>query len=298
MTKKNDPALLTSICELVASTGATPKEAANKLGVSTSSYHSWITQAGKNPTEWMVSLASEEMPLLQALGLARRLYLHDALAKFEQYCAEGEEIPLIYRGKFSWKEREDLVGLDQEMLERLGYRDNLERDADGNRIRETYRQRAPMQAIIKMLESNFRAYSPRSEVVQRTIHSGGVTVVPKQSAPPTPVTVVAPTAIAPPTEEDIEEASFLDEEPEAISDTVIEMPEPEPTPTPVAEPEPVPTPASAKPLTPLQRDLLERLKRKPANPQPRDIVKVFRVDSSEDRSENNPVNRPGGVKIR
>jgi hypothetical protein len=292
MTKKNDPALLTAICELVANTGTPPKKAAQQLGVSSSSYHSWITQCGKNPTEWLTSFCGEELPFIQALGLARRLYLHDALADFEQFCAQGEETPLVYKGQISWKEREDLVGIDDATLEQLGYRDRWERDADGRRIPLTIKTRAPTQAVIKMLEANFRQYSPRSEVVQRTVHSGGVTVV--GAKPPAPITVIAPVAIAPPTEitdAEIEpETDFLDEEPTP------KLPEPEQPLSSteerkIIEPEPVVEAPPTKPLTALQRDLLARLKQRPANPQPRDVVKIFRPDASEDRAEANNIGK-------
>jgi hypothetical protein len=281
MTKKN-PDTLVAICEMVASTGIPPKKAALQLGVSASSYHSWITQCGKNPEDWMIEFAGEMMSFNQGLALARRLRLMDALAEFERRCTEGDTQILTYKGKISWVEDEELVKLDDQTLDQLGYPDRYKRDENGHRIPQTIPQPPPVAAVIKLLESNFRAYAQRStvDINQKTQISGGVVVGGANAVKLPPVTIVAPPpiTIAPPAE--ITDAEI--EEPEPETDTVSEI---EPAPTPEPEPAPVVEAPPTKPLTALQRDLLERLKRRPANPQPRDIVKVFRVDASEDRAE-------------
>jgi hypothetical protein len=262
MTHRCESKLL-EIVETIAGGVLAPRKAAKQCGIVGSTYWDWIAASQRGDERFEINYLGERMQFAKAVGLARKIGLTEALGMFEQRLLEGDSTPVFFQGRPSWVEDERLSTLDDATLEILGYPDRWLR-VNGRRVQHAVRSPPPIQAVVKMLESNFKQYKPRSEVQIDQRHSGGVHVVNvnkpaaalpvveivPQPALPAPVDVSVPHETKPQVEEHL-----------PVEESGAEYSAPEP-------PEYQPR---ASGLTALERDLLARVKQPPANPRPLEL---------------------------
>jgi hypothetical protein len=263
MTQRS-PEKLREVVEMIASGVLSPRKASRACGVPPSTYWDWVSAAQRDPSDerYILEYCGEWMPFHKAVALARKVALAEALGRFETRCLEGDETPVFYQGRPMWIEDESLSHLSNDDLERLGIPDRYLR-VNGKRVQHTIKSAPPVAAVIKLLESNFKSYAPRSEVTVNARHSGGVSVVNVPKILPAVEIVQPPPQIAPPTSTYVEV-----EEPTAAHAAPDEEP--------IAE-EPTAAHAAVEPRRPisaLERDLLARLKQGPTNPRPSAPVNV------------------------
>jgi hypothetical protein len=223
----------------------------------------------------------------------------------------GHWEPVFFKGEPTWVEDETLIGLDDEELKLLGYRDRFLRDSDGRRIQHRIHHPPPTQLQMFIAERQFpKLYGPTPSTLNINSRSASTAVIRHTlPSPPAPVEVLPalkPAAIAAPVTHADDDLDLGLDEPIAEPAPMVSEPEPEPPSKPVGQP--------GKVLTPLQQDLLARLKasqsRPPAaRPTPAGPAPVRRVgltsvgrDEDDDRNPNRvgsgPLNSPpGAIKL-
>jgi hypothetical protein len=292
--------------------------------VSQSSYWEWISKSQKGDESFVFEWLGDPIAFHEAIGLARKIALQSVLGKYETRMMQGSEEKIYYQGRPQFKERADCIGVpDDAVRDVMGLQHRWEIDPETNEpIQLTVHHEPPIQGVIKLLESNFKAYRPKTEVSQTHKISGGVTVVnavPKAALPPVEIVQAAPALPRP--EEPAEDIDFLELEPIAATPEEADLHEEhehdaeawnrhrarqrhatKPEPAPKAEPEPPKYERKATgTLSPLERDLLERLARRPQNPTPSRPVEIFRPepeDSDDRRVGAGPAGRGLGVKVK
>ena len=269
MTHRSAEKLL-EIVETIASGVLSPRKAAKRCGIPPSTYWDWIAASQRGDERYLIVYCGEEMQFAKAIGLARKIALTDALGEFETRLLTGDSTPVFFQGKPTWVEDESLSTLDEDTLQRLGYPDRYLR-VNGRRVQHVIKSPPPIQAVVKMLESNFKQYRPRSETSLSIDQkfSGGVHVVQvNKPVPSLPVVEIVPPALPPPPPVSV---------PQPVEEHLAPQPEaniPEQNNT-ASEPEAVPTyQPRAKGVTALERDLLDRIKIPPTNPRPSAPVNV------------------------
>jgi hypothetical protein len=260
MTHRSAEKLL-EIVETIASGILSPRKAAKRCGIPPSTYWDWVAASQKGDERYLIEYCGEVQPFHKAVGLARKIALTDALGEFETRLLTGDSTPVFFQGKPTWVEDERLSTLDDQTLAQLGYPDRYLR-INGKRVQHTIKSPPPIQAVVKMLEANFKQYRPRSEVSHQIDQkfSGGVHVVQvNKPVPSLPVVEIVPPALPPPESKVLEQNIAPEpEEPTVSNDT----------------PEPPTYQPRAKGVTELERDLLNRLKTPPTNPRPSAPVNV------------------------
>ncbi|MGY3584335.1 hypothetical protein ACVIGB_006607 [Bradyrhizobium sp. USDA 4341] len=283
---------LVEIAEAVAAGQLAISRAAIQCGVARRTVFNWLQLSQAGDERFLIRWPGDQ-PIAwhRALNMARNMAALDTRGQFERRCLVGHEEPIFFQGRPQWKEREDLVGLSDELVEMLGYPDRWERDKFGRRVQLTVRHAPPVAAVVKFLESRFPdEYRPRSD--QNINVNGGLNVgvmsVPVQ---PLPAKADGPPPVPPPPRRPMVSAPIA--EPDARSTSVeAEFTEVEPEPSPMAAvgTEPIADPVDdafqpAKPTAPevvirtspppeyvpsasagmsdLQRDLLARLRGDP-----------------------------------
>jgi hypothetical protein len=217
--------------------------------------------------------------------------------RFETRMLSGTEEVQVFGGRIQYRERPELLGLDDDVVRLLGYQHRWQTDEKGEPIPLTIHRDPPIAGVIKILESHFSIYRPRSDLNINQKVSGGVTVVDRK-AKPLPISVAQ---IAPPAhrsvepidetaievddddrlnEDNIDLSDILGEEPVAPVEMASE-PEPEPELEPESAPAPQPDPPE-RGLTELERDLLDKLRAGPKNPRPSAIVNTGNASSRAD----------------
>jgi hypothetical protein len=246
---------LLEIVETIASGVLSPRKAAKRCGIPPSTYWDWIAASQRGDERYLIVYCGEEMQFAKAVGLARKIALTDALGEFETRLLTGDSTPVFFQGKPTWVEDESLSTLDDDTLQRLGYPDRYLR-VNGKRVQHSIKSPPPIQAVVKMLEANFKQYRPRSEVQIDQKYSGGVHVVNvNKPTASLPVVEIVPPALPSPPPVSVPQ---LVEEPTSSNDEV----------------EPQQYQPRAKGVTALERDLLDRIKIPPTNPRPSAPVNV------------------------
>ncbi|WP_426438561.1 hypothetical protein [Bradyrhizobium genosp. P] len=276
---------LIEICEQVAGGELAISLAAEKVGVKRRTLFNWL-EASKAGTDERLNIrwpGDDLVPFHRCLSLARDMAALDIRGEFERRCLKGTEEPVYFQGRPQWKEREDLVGLDDWLVEMLGYPDRWERDKFGRRVQLTIRHAPATAAVIKYLESRF-SDEYRSTVNQNVNVGGGLNIgvlsmpvqaLPTRASGPPPIPP-APRRpmIAPPLPEEPVDASFTEAAdpmastgtpPPADDDFSVEPPA-APIKAEVVIREAAPAqyqPRAEGPMSDLQRDLLARLRGDP-----------------------------------
>jgi hypothetical protein len=263
MTHRSAEKLL-EIVETIASGVLSPRKAAKRCGIPPSTYWDWVAASQRSDERFLVEYCGEVMQFAKAVGLARKIALTDALGEFETRLLTGDSTPVFFQGRPSFVEDEALSTWSDSDLERLGIPDRYLRDKQRRRVQHTIKTPPPIQAVVKMLEANFKQYRPRSETSLSIDQkfSGGVHVVNvNKPAHSLPVVEIVPPALPPPVEVSV---------PQPVEEHLAE-------PVPTASNDAVEPPTyqpRAKGVTDLERDLLNRLKTPPTNPRPSAPVNV------------------------
>lgn len=270
---KREPELLQKLVDGITETG-TIKNACRMYGVSNGAFFNWCKQsASDGGEEFMVSVGEEQMLFHEAVKMAQRQVSFEILENFRYRLLHGTHEVARFQGKTVYMRDPSLDHLSDQDLEDLGITSRYLRDANGEFIPEIIHHEPSVQATLAFLASEFPKQWGNKSTVEINQRSTGVQVVKHQYAQPkplpAPVQEVAPVAAI--------ESPIIDVEPDDLSDILgeplAESAEPAPvaaapaadprTPPPVAEPVTPPPAAPAKPLSDLQRDLLDRLARRP-----------------------------------
>ncbi len=220
-------------------------------GVSIPGYWGWMNKSRQGDPSFMIEFCGERMQFCDAMDLARKMFLQDVRDAFELRGVKPSQERVFFQGRPMWVEDEDLVNVSDEDLAWMGYPDRYLRDRNGRRIQHVIEHAPPVAAAIKILESNFVQYRPKSEQNVTVRASLGVTTV--QPQPLQSVTVIEPRTLEPPVDrgDDDDDAS-------TVEATPIEDAEPVEDINQIAPPESSAAPPEAQ-LSDLQRDLLSRM---------------------------------------
>lgn len=268
---KREPELLQKLVDGIAETG-TIKNACRMYGVSNGAFFNWCKQsASAGGQEFMVSVGEEQMLFHEAVKTAQRQVSFEILENFRYRLLNGTHEVARFQGKTVYRRDPSLDHLSDGDLEDLGITSRYLRDANGEFIPEIIHHEPSTQATLAFLASEFPKQWGNKQTIEVNSRSSGVQVVKYAQPKPSPVPVqeVVPVAAI--------EAPIVDVEPEDLTDILgeplAESGEPAPvaaspvaeprTPPPVAEPVTLPPGEPAKPLSDLQRDLLDRLARRP-----------------------------------
>jgi len=221
--------------------------------------------------EFVRGVVTQSIEAIEAAARSRALYGTFTTAKFQ--------------GKTVYRDDPDLIGLDDEMLDFLGYKDRLLRDENGRPVPEMIWTPPSTDLVAMILQAHSKKYRKQSSITMDVNNriSGGVMIVggnkpaPQTISAPLPVLEIIEAAEPEPalTDEpvpadDADEATEIDEEftpstpePVAPEERVIsEAPPPaEYTPPPQTGPlAPTNVERSGRSLTPLELDLLRRVR--------------------------------------
>jgi hypothetical protein len=273
-------------------------DAARAAGASPATFWRWMKSSATGDAEFVIDFMDEKVQFADAVKNARKLAILDIAGKFESRMMNGHEERVFFQGRPQYKERPECIGLPDDVVRLLGYDHRWQVDESGVPIPLTIHHEPPIAGVIKVLESHFLMYRPRSEVNVNQRVSGGVTVVDRKAKPlPAPVVQIAPpsqTAVEPiedpaddadddvdlsaDEDDDLDLSDILGEEPSADVAPVELASEPEPD----SEPEPQPDPPARAGLSELERDLLDKLRAGPKSPRPTALVNTGNSSSRAD----------------
>jgi hypothetical protein len=269
---------------------------ARVLNFDESSAHVWIRESknakkrGDDPSDYLFEYDGSRRYLHQHIKAVQVASISDIEANARARARDGYWRPCRFQGKTVWKEDPMLVGMDDRMLDMLGYPDRLLR-INGELQPEMEWVPPSTDLVIAVLQANSETYRKRSsvDVNMNARVSGGVMMVggPKQSpqiAAPLPVLEVLQDEIAEPervpSDEVEPDLTVTDTDPAELPVAPVDDDdEDQPAPAPVAEPvDPgprivTPTPpeyapgldpilrprVTGRPLSDLERDLLSKL---------------------------------------
>ncbi|GAB9237911.1 hypothetical protein [Bradyrhizobium diazoefficiens] len=257
---KRDKALLQQLVDTIAETG-TINSACRMHDVSNGAFFNWCKQSATDGGEqFTVEIGEEPMLFHEAVKMAQRQVSFDILENFRLRLLRGTDEIARFQGRTVYKRDPALDHLSDQDLEDLGITTRYLRDANGEFIPEMIHHEPSVQGVLAFLSSEFPSRWGNKQTIEVNSRSSGVQVVKHQFAPkPSPVQEIAPVAAI--------EAPVIDVEPEDLADLLGEAPmsaEPITPPPPVEPAAATPLPAEpAKPLSDLQRDLLDRLARRP-----------------------------------
>ncbi|MBR0989122.1 LysR family transcriptional regulator [Bradyrhizobium japonicum] len=276
--------------------------AARSIGVSPASAFSWMQQSAKGEPGFDVEWMNETVPLHAAVKQASRQVGFDILEGFRKRMRDGVTTVAQYQGKTVYRRDPACDRYSDSELIELGI-DRYLRDGAGNFIPETVWTPPPVQGVLALLAAEFpRLYGNKNtvEISQKT--SGVVRhqvsySLSKPSAPMAVVEVLPPSpAIAPPEEiigsaDDDDLSDILGE----MGDTAAERPsESQPAPVRAEPPATPPEPElQAAGLTPLQRDLMARLKAGPGGARTAPVQPTG--SPAKDQPDDVPLAPPAGA---
>jgi hypothetical protein len=259
-------------------------DAARAAGASPASFWRWMKQSATGDAEFIVDFMDEKMQFAEAVKNARKIALLDIAGRFESRMLNGTDEPVFFQGKPQYKERPECIGLADDVVRLLGYEHRWMVDADGSPIPLTIHHEPPIAGVIKILESHFQIYRPRSEVNVNQRLSGGVTVVDRKAKPlPAPVVQIAPPSQV--AVEPIDDPADEDDDPDLDLSDILGEPSADVAPVEMASepaPAPQPEPPARTGLSELERDLLDKLRAGPRNPRPKAIVVTGNSSSRAD----------------
>jgi hypothetical protein len=281
------PEILQQIVQNIAGGQLCYTDAARAAGASPATFWRWMKSSATGDTEFIIPFMDEKVQFADAVKNARKLAILDLEGKFLSRVAHGYEEVLTYQGRIQYKERPELLGLDDDVVRLLGYQHRWQTDTNGEPIPLTIHRDVAIAATIKILESHFSIYRPRSDLNVNQRLSGGVTIVDRKAKPlpiPVPVQIAPPAQTAvepiddPDEDDDLDLSDILGEEPSADVAPVELASEPEPD----SEPEPQPDPPARAGLSELERDLLDKLRAGPKSPRPTALVNTGNSSSRAD----------------
>jgi hypothetical protein len=245
--------------------------AARSAGISKTTLWDWIGQSQRDAVGNGVVLdefmGMQSVPLHHAMQAARRAALNDMVGNLEHRSIHGHDEAVYFQGRPMWKEDESLSALSDEDLAVFGIVDRYLRDERGHRVQLTIHHEPPVSLVLAVAAANFpKVYGGHSTIDVNHKGNLGVSVV-KRSFGRVAAKVAEPEQIADQSHDvidlDVRDAPDLGAdvlEPETSaddSDSVVSPPF-------ALEPEFM---KSAAPLTPLQRDLLQRFRARPGTPE-------------------------------
>lgn len=263
---KRSPEFFAELVAAIAETGSIAA-AARVCRCSVSAVWGWLASSAKGEPGFDVEWMGETVPLHIAVKQATRLIGAGILDRFRHRLLHGTEEVCRFQGKTVYKRDPALDHLSDQDLADLGITTRYLRRPDGSFVEERQIVEPPVAAVLAYLSSEYPKVWGAKSTVEINQKSSGVKVVrheyiqPKPKAPvPLEIVQEAP-SLAPPVddgEDDLsdllgEESETIEPEPEAI----------ETEPAPIVQAEAEPSPTAPQGLSPLQRELLARLKAGP-----------------------------------
>lgn len=263
---KREPELLQKLIDNIQKYG-TITNACRACNVSNGAFFNWCKQSATDGgEEFTVEIGDEPMLFHEAVKMAQRQVSFEILENFRLRLLRGTDEIARFQGRMVFRRDPAADRFSDAELAELGI-DRYLRDANGEFIPEMIHHEPSVQGVLAFLAAEFPKQWGNKSTVEINQRSTGVQVVKHQFAPkpsPAPLQEIAPVAAidAPP----IIDVEPDDVEPDDLADILGEEPQStEPvTPPPPAEPVAAPPPPAepAKPLSDLQRDLLDRLARR------------------------------------
>lgn len=296
MTKRG-PEFFSELIAAIAETGSIAG-AARVVGCSKAAVWGWLSASGRGEPGYEVEYNGETMPLHQAVKQAQRLVSFTILENFRHRLLHGTDEIARFQGKTVYRRDPALDHLSDQDLEDLGITTRYLRDANGDFIPEMIHHEPSVQGVLALLAAEFPKTWGNKSTVEISSKSTGVKVVEhRYSKPKVPVRVEVleeATALAAPSSQVEDDLSDLlgEESAESADDA------PPINPDPVVAAQPAETVARPppQPLSPLQRELLARLKAGPGATRAAPVRPTGAADNFEDGvGAGQP--KPGGVKV-
>ncbi|MET4290935.1 hypothetical protein ABIB06_002440 [Bradyrhizobium sp. LB8.2] len=272
---KRDPELLQKLIDGITETG-TIKNACRMHGVSNGAFFNWCKQSTTiGDEEFMVSIGDEPMLFHNAVRSAQRAVSFEILENFRYRMLHGTDEVARFQGKTVFQRFPELDGWSDDEIREVGLERYKRDPLTGDFMPELIHHEPVMQGVLALLAAEYGSLFGNKQTIEVNSRTTGVQVVKHQFAPkPRPVQEIAPappiaTIEAPIDAEatDIVTNDLSDTEPDDLSDVLGEAPrsaEPVTPPPPTLPTGATPPPGQpAKPLSELQRDLLDRLARRP-----------------------------------
>lgn len=269
---KRDPELLQKLIDGIQEYG-TIKSACRASGVSNGSFFSWCKlSASEGGEEFVVSVGEEPMLFHEAVRTAQRSVSFEILESYRYRMLHGTDEVARFQGKTVYQRFPELDGWSDDEIREVGLERYKRDPLTGEFMPELIHHEPVMQGVLALLAAEFGKLYGNKQTIEVSSRSTGVRVVKHQFAPKPPLAGVQDigpalpiAAIGAPV--DLEATDLCDLEPDDLSDVLGEAPlSAEPvTPPPPAQPAVATRPPAqtAKPLSDLQRDLLDRLARRP-----------------------------------
>ncbi|MET4216955.1 hypothetical protein ABIB00_002152 [Bradyrhizobium sp. LB14.3] len=293
MTKRN-PEFFAELIDAIAETGSIAA-AARAVACSKAAVWGWLSASGRGEPGYEVEYNGERMPLHQAVKQAQRLVSFTILEQFRHRLLHGTDEPAKFQGRQVFRRDPALDQFSDQDLEVFGITTRYLRDANGDFIPEMIHHEPSVQGVLALLAAEFPKTWGNKSTVEINSKSTGVKVVEHRYAKPrapVPVEVLEATALAPPSfrvEDDLSEL-LGDESAKSVDDAPLIKPEY------VVAPQPAEPVAPPQPLSPLQRELLARLKAGPGATRAAPVRPAGAADNFEDGvGADHP--KPGGAKV-
>lgn len=272
---KREPELLQKLVEGIQEYG-TINNACRACGVSNGAFFNWCKQSTTiGGEEFMVSIGDEPMPFHEAVRIAQRCVSFDILESYRYRMLHGTDEVARFQGKTVYQRFPELDGWSDDDIRGLGLERYKRDPVTGEFMPELIHHEPAIQGVLALLAAEFGSLYGNKQTIEVNSRSTGVQVVKHQFAPkpravqeitsaPPIATIEAPIDAE---ATDIVADDLSDTEPDDLSDLLREAPrsaEPVTPPPPALPTGATPPPGQvAKPLSELQRDLLDRLARRP-----------------------------------
>ncbi|OSI70870.1 hypothetical protein [Bradyrhizobium canariense] len=258
---KREPELLQKLVDGISETG-TIANSCRLNGVSNGAFFNWCKLSkSEGSSEFVVAMGEEPMPFHEAVQMAQRQVSFQILENFRYRLLNGTNEVARYQGRAQYQRFAELDGWSDAEIRELGLERYRRDPITGEFMPELIHHEPSTQAVLAFLASEFPKQWGNKQTIEVNSRSQGVQVVRHPFAPkPSPVLeIAAPTMIEAPIDVEPHEDDLTD----ILGDASAPV-KPVTTP-PVAEPIVATAAPSepAKPLSDLQRDLLDRLARRP-----------------------------------
>jgi hypothetical protein len=175
---RKGPEAFTQLCDFLI-VDPSYKMAARDLRVSEQTIFRWLQESQQKPAEYTFSWGDSVGPLHIHVRSAMKMNSHVIEGQARKFSLDGFDAPVFFGGKQQWVECEIKAqcpgDLDWYMMVD-GCRDPYKRDADGNRIPLTAKQKPSDALVLAVL----KAYMPKmygNEINHTVSHGGHVMVV-------------------------------------------------------------------------------------------------------------------------
>src|ERR1700722_7863687 len=108
------PEILQQIVQNIAGGMLCYSDAARKAGASPATFWRWMKSSSTGDAEFIIEFMDEKVQFADAVKNARKLAIIELEGKFLSRVAHGYEEVLTYQGRIQYKERPELIGLDDD----------------------------------------------------------------------------------------------------------------------------------------------------------------------------------------